>query len=127
KSRKEDVLSHVVEIQTKVHDPKAVTAACARLNLATPTQGTAQLFSGEASGLLVQLPGWKYPVAIDTLSGAMKYDNYAGAWGDRVELDRFMQMYATEKVKLECRRRGRAVTEEALADGSIRLNIVEGA
>jgi len=118
-------LSHIVSIQTKVHDPIAVAAACARLNLAAPTQGTAQLFNGEATGLLVQLPGWRYPLAIDTLSGTMKFDDYSGAWGDRRELDRFMQMYAVERVKLESRRRGNSVSEETLHDGSIKLHIPE--
>jgi NAD(P)-dependent dehydrogenase (short-subunit alcohol dehydrogenase family) len=45
-----DSMSHVVTIQTKVHDPAAVAAACQRLNLAAPVQGTARLYSGEASG-----------------------------------------------------------------------------
>jgi hypothetical protein len=39
-------MSHIVTIQTKVHDPAAVSAACQRLGLPAPTQGTAQLFSG---------------------------------------------------------------------------------
>ena len=58
-------MSHIVTIQTKVHDPAAVAAACQRLQLPAPVQGTAQLFSGQATGLLVQLPGWQYPVVID--------------------------------------------------------------
>jgi hypothetical protein len=43
-------MSHIVAIQTKVHDPHAVAAACRRLNLAAPVQGTAKLYSGEAEG-----------------------------------------------------------------------------
>jgi hypothetical protein len=52
-------MSHIVTIQIKVHDPVAVTAACQRLNLAAPVQGTVRLFSGEATGLIVRLPGWQ--------------------------------------------------------------------
>jgi hypothetical protein len=59
-------MSHIVTVKTKVHDPVAVAAACQRLNLTAPVLGTATLFSGEASGLLVQLPGWQYPTVIDT-------------------------------------------------------------
>lgn len=51
-------MSHIVTIQTKVHDPAAVAAACQRLQLPAPVQGEAQLFSGPATGLLVHLPGW---------------------------------------------------------------------
>ena len=60
--------------------PVAVAAACQRLNLAAPVQGTVQLYSGEATGLIVQLPGWEYPAVIDTLTGTVRYDNYGGAW-----------------------------------------------
>src|SRR5262249_32050658 len=92
--RRTKPMSHLVTIQTKVHDPAAVRAACLRLGLPAPVQGTAALFSGEASGLLVQLPGWEYPAVIDTLTGVVRYDHYNGAWGDPVHLDRFLQRYA---------------------------------
>jgi hypothetical protein len=116
-------MSHIVTIQTRVHDPAAVAAACMRLGLAAPVQGTAQLFSGEAMGLLIQLPGWQYPAVIDTLTGALRYDNFNGHWGDQQQLDRFVQMYSVEKVKLEARKRAHGVREEARQDGSIIIRI----
>ena len=54
-------MSHVVSIQTQLHDPAAVVAACRRLQLPAPVPGTAKLFSGAATGWIVQLPGWRYP------------------------------------------------------------------
>jgi hypothetical protein len=48
-------------------------------------------------------------------------------WGDRVHLDRFLQLYAVEVVKLQARAKGYPVTEQALADGGIRLQVMEGA
>ena len=42
-------------------------------------------------------------------------------WGAQHDLDRLIQSYAVEKTKLEARRRGHTVTEQALADGSIKL------
>ncbi len=72
-------MPHTVTILTRVQDPAAVAAACKRLGLAEPAAGTARLYSGEASGLLVQLPGWGYPVAIDTLTGQLRYDNFEGS------------------------------------------------
>jgi hypothetical protein len=120
-------MSHVVTIQTRVHDAVAVAAACQRLALAAPVQGTGRLFSGEAAGLIVQLPGWHYPVVIDTASGEVRYDNYGGRWGAQSQFDRFLQMYAVEKAKLEARTRGYAVSEQALHDGSIKVQIIEGA
>jgi hypothetical protein len=90
-------------------------------------QGTAQLYSGEASGLLLQLPGWQYPAVIDPHSRVVQYDNYDGAWGEQAQLNRFLQAYAVEMAKLEARKKGYAISEQTLADGSIRVQIVEGA
>lgn len=73
-------MSHIVVIQTKVHDRAAISAACRRLGVSEPVEGTARLFSGEATGLLLQLPGWTYPAVIDPLTGAVRYDNYGGVW-----------------------------------------------
>jgi hypothetical protein len=73
-------MSHIVCVRTEVRDPTAVAAACRRLALPEPVSGTATLFSGEAAGLLVRLPGWLYPVVLDTAAGQARYDNYSGAW-----------------------------------------------
>ena len=82
---------------------------------------------GEATGLLVQLPGWQYPAAIDVLTGTVRYDNFEGRWGEDAQLHRLLQMYAVEKAKLEARRAGKQVREQALPNGSIQLHIMEGA
>jgi len=119
-------MSHVVSIQTKVRDPNAVAAACQRMGLPTATVGTAHLFSGEATGLLVHLPGWQYPAVIDTRTGNVQFDNFEGNWGDQRHLDKFLQLYAVEKAKLEARKKGFQVSEQALQDGSIKLQITEG-
>lgn len=116
-------MSHIVEIQTEVRDAAAVVAACRRLALVAPVERTVKLFSGEATGLTVQLPGWRYPIVCHLANGQLKYDNFAGHWGDRRELDRFLQRYAVEKATLEARRQGHSVTEQALADDSIRLTV----
>ncbi len=116
-------MSHVVQIQTEIRDPVAVAAACQRLQLPAPVQGTIELFSGIASGLAVQLPGWRYPAVCETATGQVKYDNFEGRWGDRKELDQFLQAYAVEKARIEARKQGHSVTEQRLADGSIKLTI----
>jgi hypothetical protein len=102
-----------------------VAAACQRLGLPEPVQGTAELFSGAATGLLVQLPGWQYPAVIDTLTGTVRYDNFNGHWGDDQHLLRLLQRYAVEKTKIEGHKRGHTVTEQQLDNGSIRLQIAE--
>jgi len=119
-------MSHIVQIQTQITDPVAVQAACQRLKLEPPSHGTARLFSGEATGLIVQLPNWQCPVVFNTGTGEAKYDNYGGRWGNQQQLDRFLQAYAVEKTKIESRRKGHAVTEQQLADGSIKLTVNVG-
>ena len=119
-------MSHIVSIVTRVHDPAAVAAACSRLNLAAPVQGTTELFSGAATGLIVQLPNWHYPVVIDTLTGVLRYDNDNGAWGEQAHLDRFLQSYAVERTKLVARKKGFQISEKQLQDGSVKLQIIEG-
>ena len=119
-------MSHVVSIKTQVRDPAALAAACRRLGLAEPTVGTARLYSAEATGHVVRLPGWQYPVVFEAASGSVSYDNFNGAWGAQGELDKLLQAYAVEKAKLEARRRGHGVTEQALSDGSIKLTIAVG-
>lgn len=116
-------MSHIVSIKTKVTDPAALSAACRRLGLAEPIAGTATLFSTNATGLIVKLPGWHYPVVADTASGEVKFDNYNGAWGKQSELDKLLQAYAIEKAKAEARRVGHSVTEQALSNGSVKLTI----
>lgn len=116
-------MSHIVTIKTEVRDAEAVRAACVRLGLDDPVQGTARLFESEATGLLVKLPDWLYPVVLDTATGQARYDNYGGDWGDRGHLDRFVQAYAVCKATIEARKRGHSVFEQPLPDGSVKLTI----
>lgn len=119
-------MSHTVTIRTEVRDEAAVRSACKRLNLAEPQRGMAKLYSSEATGLVVSLPGWTYPVVCQTESGTLAFDNFNGHWGERKELDRFLQAYAVEMAKIEARRAGHSVVEQSLADGSIKLTIQLG-
>jgi hypothetical protein len=119
-------LSHIVTITTEVRDAAAVQAACRRLQLPEPSHGTFRLFSGEAAGLGVNLPGWKYPIVCDLASGQVRYDNYSQRWGEQKHLDAFLQSYAVERTKIESRRQGHSVTEQQLEDGSIKLTVHVG-
>ena len=98
-------------------------AACQRLRLPQPVQGTHKLFSSSATGLAVQLPKWRYPAVCDVASGHVQYDNFNGRWGEQKQLDTFLQAYAVEKAQVECRRKGHTCTEQTLSDGSIKLTV----
>ena len=119
-------MSHIVQIQTEIRDVAAIQAACHRLGLPEPTHGTAQLFSSRTTGWAVQLPGWQYPVVCDVETGEVRYDNFNGHWGEQRDLDRFLQAYAVEKTRIEARKKGHTVTEQQLADGTIKLTVQIG-
>ncbi len=90
-------MSHIVQIRSQVKDAVAATAACQRLGLPAPVQETVKLFSDSATGLAVRLPGWRFPVVFDLAAGEARYDDFGGRWGERKELDKFLQIYAAEK------------------------------
>ncbi|WP_145032304.1 DUF1257 domain-containing protein [Caulifigura coniformis] len=116
-------MSHTITIKTQVRDPVAIRSACQRLNLPEPVVGRSQLFSTEATGWLVRLPAWHYPVVCDIATGQVQYDHFEGRWGDPAHLDRFLQAYAVEKATLEARRQGYSVAEHSLSDGSIKITV----
>jgi hypothetical protein len=119
-------MSHIVTIQTEIRDHHALSAACRRLQLKEPVHETTALFSGEETGYCVRLPQWRYPVVCDVEHGRMAFDNFGGRWGAPRELNRLLQAYAVEKAHLEARRQGHHVTEQPLADGSVKLTIHVG-
>jgi len=118
-------MSHIVNIPTQIRDQTAIAAACERLGLPAPVHGTARLYSGEATGVLVQLPGWMYPLVIDTVTGNVQCDNYNGRWGDQAQFDRFLQRYAVEVARLEARKNGHTFTEQPIQGGNIKVQIIE--
>jgi hypothetical protein len=119
-------LSHIVEIKTEVRDEAAVKAACVRLQIPTPEHKTVRLFNATATGLCIQLPNWSYPVVADLATGQLSYDNYNGHWGEQKHLNSFRQAYAVEKARIEARKKGHAVSETNLHDGSIKVTIRVG-
>jgi len=119
-------MSHIVEIKTEIRDEQAVRSACKRLQLKPPEQKAVTLFSAGVRGLCVQLPDWQYPVVCNLKTGQIQYDNYQGHWGEQRHLNAFLQGYAVEKAKIEARKKGHAVSETRLQDGSIRVTVRVG-
>ena len=116
-------MSHLVSIKTEVRDLLAIRSTCRRLQLREPYEDTVQLFGEPATGVVVDLPDWRYPIVCEIGTGKIRYDNFQGRWGSETQLHRFLQFYAVEKAALEARREGHSVQESVLSDGSIRLQI----
>jgi hypothetical protein len=93
--------------------------------LPEPTQGTVEFYSGTVAGLLVQLPGWQYPVVIDPASGVVQFDTYEGRWGEDSHLHRLLHTYAIEKCRLEAQAKRHTFREQPLQDGFVLLQIIE--
>lgn len=120
-------MSHVVTIETKLRDLNALRSAAKRLKLPAPSFGQTRLYSTSAIGWRVELPGWRFPVVIDTNSGRLDFDNFEGRWGNPEELDRLLQAYAIARATIEARKKGYTTSEQCLSDGSVKLTIEIGA
>jgi len=115
-------MSHVATVQLQIRDPQALAEAAAQLGL-TVQPGEARFYDGtRVHGLLVHLPGWRYPVAIDP-HGTLHYDHYQGRWGDPTHLDRLRQAYAEAVTTRWARRQGYRVSRQTTPDGAIRLEL----
>ena len=119
-------MSHIVRIQTEVRDAAAVCAASQRRGLPEPVLGRHVVFRQEVEGWGVRLRDWQFPVVCQLERGTIHYDNFGGRWGEQRELDSFMQAYAVERTRIEARKRGHTVTEQSLANGSIKLTVQIG-
>jgi hypothetical protein len=119
-------MSHTVTIKTQFRDEAAINAACQEMGIELPVHGKGDLFSADSKqleGLIVKLPGWRFPVIINTSTGEASYDDYQGRWGDVAHLNRFRQLYATHKATIEAQRKGWLVQRTQASNGTIKLQV----
>ncbi len=117
-------MSHIVTGKAKLTKRTAIDAACKRLGIAAPVDGSHKVYQTNVKGLGVKLPGWNYPVVIHPETGEMKFDNYHGSWGKQEELDKFQQAYEVERQKAAARATGYTVSETVQADGTVQLEVL---
>lgn len=115
-------MSYTVSIKAQFKDEAIIRSTCKEMGLSEPIRGNAKLFTETVNdSLAVKLPGWNYPVAIDTKTGEAKFDNYNGKWGAQEHLDRFKQLYTVNKSTAEARKLGYIVTRQPAKNGGINL------
>lgn len=114
-------MSHTVTIKTQFKDTGAIDSAAKELGFTLLPQGNHNLYAGPATGIAVKLPGWQFPVVIDTKTGEAKFDNYGGRWGQQSHLDQFTQMYAVHKATMEAKKKGFLVRRQAGKHGAVQL------
>lgn len=119
-------MSHTATINIDVKDPQVVRKTAERLGYEV-TEGECRMYDGTtANGIQVKLPGWRYPVVVDTESeweetlsdgttvtrkGRVFSDNYNGHWGEQKYMDEFTQIYGVEKASHEASQAGYTCSE----------------
>ena len=72
----------------------------------------------------MRLPGWHYPAVFDLTAGEGPVRQLRRPLGGPEGTGQaFFKPTAVEKAKIEARKRGHSVTEQQLADGSVKLTI----
>ena len=81
-------MSHTLSMKNVKIDQSSALIVANYMGWKTEQSATQRFFDGSSySGTAVQLPGWRYPVIVDS-EGEMHYDNYKGRWGDTKDLAR---------------------------------------
>jgi hypothetical protein len=79
-------------IITTVHDAAALAATCRRLGLSPAVEGTAHL-AEEVFGWVVRLPGLRFPIVCDTLTGLIAYPPVDNAHDRYAHIMWFVEWY----------------------------------
>lgn len=92
-------MPRVVTIQTQLHDPLAVAAACRQLGLPSPVFREA-CFAGQViHDYLIEPASGCAPVVLDTLTGLMRCLCEEGDHFPNRHLNRFLRAYIAEKAR----------------------------
>jgi len=67
-------------IATTIHDAIALAATCEGQSLTPPVEATVQVDGMEAFGWVIHLPGLRFPVVFDTLTGLVAYHPFDNAF-----------------------------------------------
>lgn len=87
-------------IVTTVHDPAALAATCRRLSLSPPQYGTIQLDDKEVSDWIVRLPGVRFPIVCDTLTGLIAYHPSDNVFSRYARVMRFVYYFYVIQARL---------------------------
>ena len=118
-------MSHTIKLEVESKNRQALIATCQRLGYRIGGESEYALYASTEIGLAVYLPDWRYPVVVRS-DGTIAFDNYKGAWGDIVHLNKLRQTYAAEVTRQEFAMQGLSVYEQTNQDGSMTLTVEMG-
>jgi hypothetical protein len=119
-------MSHTATIQIDFSNRQLLKQVCKELGLQY-REGLHQirLYEGEvAADFSIQLPGWRYPIAI--CGNEVRYDNFNGNWGQVEGLQRLQDQYSKLLTIQHAEQQG--WTWEEVTDpetGGIQLNLYD--
>jgi len=87
-------------IATTIHDAIALAATCEGQSLTPPVEATVQVDGMEAFGWVIHLPGLRFPVVFDTLTGLVTYYRLDSLHPRYAHLMRFLDCYQGVKARL---------------------------
>jgi hypothetical protein len=108
------VNSHTTKIRVEYTDREQLSLAVRAMGGKVLGMGSHQQYKGydpttggrvdnKITGFGFELPGWRYPVVLDS-AGELHYDDYSGSWGNVADLVRLKAEYtfaATERAAVE--------------------------
>lgn len=139
-------LSHVVSVDIEINDIAAVRAACQRMGWEFKEGQQTYKWWGKSVGdyplpdgvsaddlgkcdHAIGLPGAAWEIGLMKRDGKFVpvWDYFSGGGLENIlpenGMNGFLQAYAIEKAKVECRKQGRSVHETKREDGSVRLEV----
>ena len=121
-------MSHTTVLKVALKNLETLKAACTALGLPYKMgQQTVELFSSKVTGdMTVKLPGWVYPVVINSKTGDVSLDNYNGEWGTMDEFHKLSQEYSLQTAEAEAEEftlQGWTVERQKQSNGDILLVI----
>lgn len=117
-------MSHIVKVAVKMTNKDAIIAAAEHLKLRFRGEQTHRVFGQNVKGLGFDLPNWEHPIVINTETGEASYDNYNERWGKQLELDKLVQRYSAEVVRMDAEQRGFQYNEQELENGDLQVELV---
>ena len=113
-------MSHTASVQVHFRDREALADACRELGFPLE-HGSVTFFDTQTySGDLIQLPGWQYPIVVETPE-TLRMDHFEGRWGDIAHFHRLKRTYAVHASIRAVERTGRRVLHRLEQNGHVQL------
>ena len=122
-------MSHTATVKTELRSRQMIQRAAKAMKLECSVGDFTQTFyqgTPQKGDVLVKLPGWSYPVLINTKTAEVHFDNFNGIWGEAARLDDLIQEYSLLTAEDELQQfvlEGWTITRQKQPNGDVQLII----